>query len=136
MNEKNCPCHSGELYRGCCRPYHQGKLAENALKLMRSRYSAYALGLADYIIVTTHKNNPSYTKDLKSWKKGILEFSQNTLFEGLKIVEFIDGENEAFVIFTAYLKQGDNDVSFTEKSRFLKVGDRWLYESGQVSHAI
>lgn len=136
MKEKKCLCHSGMPYKDCCGPYHTGKPPENALKLMRSRYSAYALGLADYIIQTTHKDNPSYTKDLKKWKKGVLDFSKETLFEGLEISEFIDGEKEAYVTFTAYLKEGDKNVSFTEKSHFLKVDGRWLYESGQVAHAI
>ena len=133
MKINACPCHSGLPYEECCRPYHMGKKAENGLKLMRSRYAAYALNLAEYIMATTHENNPSYTKDRKSWKKGISEFSKNTLFQGLKILEFIDGEGEAFVTFTASLKQGDHDVSFTEKSRFLKIDGRWFYESGHVS---
>lgn len=122
-----CPCHSGEKYKKCCHPYHKGSLPSTALKLMRSRYSAYALHLADYIIHTTHPNNCDFTEDTSAWKITILEFSQNTRFTGLKILDFTDGENEAFVTFEAMLSNG----ILQEKSRFLKVEKKWFYESGE-----
>lgn len=124
-----CPCFSGKSYKECCKPYHEGTAAENALILMRSRYAAYALGLADYIIKTTHRTNPHTLSDLAAWKTQILDFSKNTQFVGLTIVEFTDGEI-AYVTFTAHLKQGNRDVSFTEKSRFLKENGFWTYQSG------
>jgi SEC-C motif domain protein len=126
-----CLCHSGEKYKKCCLPYHKGILPSNALRLMRSRYSAFVLGLTDYIIVTTHPNNPDYTEDKENWRKSILDFSQNTQFIGLKIDEFIDGESEAFVTFEAMLDGG----ILKEKSRFLKVEEKWLYESGEFTSA-
>lgn len=122
-----CPCFSNKTYEECCKPYHNGKLPENALKLMRSRYSAYALCLPTYIIDTTHPENIHYQKDKKSWACQILDFSKNTKFEGLEVISFIDGENEAYVTFFAYLSQDNKDVSFKEKSRFEKVNDKWLY---------
>lgn len=129
-----CPCYSGSSYKDCCEPYHSGKsLPENALKLMRSRYSAYALHLPEYIIKTTHPNNPSFIKDTTFWKRSISEFCSLTNFENLEIREFLDGEKEAFVTFFAHLKQGNQDVSFQEKSRFLKVKKQWFYHSGITS---
>ncbi|MDD5159572.1 MAG: YchJ family metal-binding protein [Sulfuricurvum sp.] len=122
-----CPCHSGEKYKNCCFPYHRGVLPSNAQKLMCSRYSAYALGLADYIMATTHPNNPDYTEDKEIWRKSILEFFHNTQFLGLKISEFIDGKEEAFVTFEAMLDHG----ILKEKSRFLKVEGKWLYVDGE-----
>lgn len=94
--------------------------------LMRSRYSAYALGLVEYIISTTHPNNPDVSIALSDWQKAIRDFAQTTYFRGLKIIEFIDGKEEAFVTFEATLSDG----TMKEKSRFLKVEGRWLYESG------
>ena len=38
-----CPCGSGGKYKKCCQKYHKGALAKDALTLMKSRYSAYAL---------------------------------------------------------------------------------------------
>jgi SEC-C motif-containing protein len=130
-----CPCHSGLIYSHCCRKYHLGSPAETAEALMRSRFSAYALGLADYIIDTTHPHHEDSQQDLITRRKNILEFSENTRFDGLKIREFIEKSgDEAFVTFTAFLTQNDQDARFTEKSRFLKHKDRWLYESGEMSH--
>ena len=112
-----CSCHSGLPYLECCSPYHKGKMIpESALILMRSRYSAYALSLPEYIIETTHKDGPSFHSNHEKWKESILFFSKKTDFHDLKIIEFQDGE----------------DASFTENSRFFKVGDKWLYYSGEV----
>ncbi|DAB39509.1 MAG: zinc chelation protein SecC [Sulfuricurvum sp. GWF2_44_89] len=121
-----CPCHSGKKYKQCCQPYHRGILPSTAEKLMRSRYSAFALGLAEYIMATTHPNNSDYTEETERWRKSILNFSQTTRFLGLKIGEFSDGKEEAFVRFEAILDGG----SLCEKSRFLNVEGKWLYESG------
>ena len=94
---------------------------------MRSRYSAFTLRLSEYIMDTTHPNNPDYADNNEVWNKHILEFSQNTRFLGLKISEFIDGESEAFVTFEAKL---DNGI-LKEKSCFLKVAGKWLYVDGE-----
>ena len=98
---------------------------------MKSRFSAFAVLIADYIIFTTHENNSDYISDLKSWNQDIMNFSKNTRFERLEILDFIEGEVESFVTFKATLFQDNTDISFIEKSRFLKVEDKWLYIDGQ-----
>lgn len=123
-----CPCGSNQKYKKCCAIYHKGALSKNALLLMKSRYSAYAAGNSKYIIKTTHSNNPDYIADSKSWKDSINAFSKHTQFLGLEILEFIDGEEEAFVMFKAKLSSGE----MVEKSRFLKVENQWFYESAVV----
>lgn len=52
MTQPSCPCGSDPL-DDCCGRYHQGHPAPTAEALMRSRYSAYALGLVDYLRDTT-----------------------------------------------------------------------------------
>ncbi len=122
-----CPCHSGKSYEECCKPFHEGKPPENVLLLMRSRYAAYALGLADYIIQTTHPTNPHFSNN----REEILRFSKETKFKDLTIHEWVDGETIAFVTFTAHLEQKGRDVSFTEKSRFVKEEGIWKYQSAE-----
>jgi SEC-C motif-containing protein len=124
-----CPCGSGLKYKKCCQKLHNGAKAKNALELMKSRYSAYAANNAKYIIRTTHPNNSDYTDNAKDWAVSITHFCQNTEFFSLDILEFIDGEDEAFVTFKAKLSGGE----MIEKSRFLKIKEEWLYESGEVS---
>lgn len=127
----SCPCHSGKTYAECCEPYHKGQFPKTALALMRSRFSAYAKGLTNYIIDTTHPDNSQYLKNRKLWKKQVEEFSRHTEFIGLEILEDVLGDRVSFVTFTAKLKQNGNDASFTERSLFEKVGGRWLYRSGE-----
>ena len=125
----SCPCGSGVKYKKCCLVYHKGAVAKTAELLMRSRYSAYAVNNASYIIKTTHPNNSDYTIDTKTWKESIEAFSKTTDFLSLNILEFIDGEEEAFVTFKAILSSGE----MLEKSCFFRVNDSWLYESGEIS---
>ena len=94
---------------------------------MKSRYSAYVVGDSAYIVKTTHPNNSDYSSDTKSWRESVELFSKTTEFLGLEIMEFVDGEDEAFVTFRAKLSTGD----MVERSRFSKVDGLWLYESGE-----
>lgn len=94
---------------------------------MRSRYAAYSLGLVDYIIKTTHPSNPLFQKRDTEIRADILQFCTSVTFSGLDIIDFQDGATEAFVTFRAILFQGSHDISFEEKSQFLRVDGRWLY---------
>ncbi len=89
---------------------------------MRSRYAAYALKLADYIMDTTDPLSPHCEKKRSKWKENILDFG-NLQFTGLDILE----EREDTVTFKAHLKQGNHDLSFTEKSLFTHIDGRWRY---------
>ncbi len=122
-----CPCGSGNKYKKCCQPYHRGARPADALLLMKSRYSAYALGQSRYIIATTHPDNPDYTEDTATWIAGIEAFSEQTEFRRLEILEFADGDEEAFVTFRATFGDG----SMVERSRFVREEGRWFYYSGE-----
>jgi len=122
-----CPCGSGKKYKKCCQPYHRGAQPANALLLMKSRYSAYALGQSRYILATTHPENPDYTDDTAEWLAGIEAFSVQTEFIRLEILEFVDGAAEAFVTFRAHFGEGE----MVERSRFVREKGKWLYHSGE-----
>ena len=119
-----CPCGSGKKYKECCYKFHKGANPKNALELMKSRFSAYAVGDANYIIKTTYKDSLHFEKDKKEWIKSIKEFSKSD-FKKLEIIEFTDGENRAFVEFKAYI----DDYVMHEKSEFIKE-DKWYYIKG------
>ncbi len=123
-----CPCGSQQKYKKCCQRYHKGAIAPDALTLMKSRYSAYATGNADYIIQTTHPDNSDYTEDRAAWRASIMAFSTHTTFEGLQILSYESDDDEAYVTFIASLSSGP----LQERSRFLKVTSRWLYVDGEV----
>ena len=110
----SCPCHSGEEYEKCCKPYHEGAAPPTPEKLMRSRYSAYALSLADYILKTQRE---------RAEKSDIEAFCKVTDFKDLKILKV----EPTHVTFHATLFQGDHDVSFTERSLFEEKEGFWTY---------
>lgn len=99
---------------------------------MLSRYSAYVFNLPNYIVETTHPASPQYSENKFAWKRKISHFSQNSTFKKLEILEFKEKETLATVVFTVYLTQGDEDATFTEKSYFEKINERWFYRGGQL----
>ena len=121
-----CPCHSGLIYKNCCQPLHKGAKAPIPEALMRSRYSAYALDLSDYIIKTTHPEGVYYRSDRAAWKRDIESFSQNTRFAGLQIL----AAKEDMVTFHATLFANNQDISYTEISVFRQHNGYWKYYSG------
>ena len=118
-----CPCGSKIKYKKCCGIYHKGAVAKTALTLMKSRYTAFDIGKIDYIIKTSTFQDDF--DDLKS-------FSDSCEFKKLEILDFIDGNNEAFVTFEATIICNTQDNSFTEKSKFIKRNGKWYYESGYI----
>lgn len=127
-----CPCGSGRTYEACCQPYHKGSWAENALDLMRSRYSAFVLNLPDYIIRTTHPGSVDYTPNTFGWKKSLSQFSKNCTFEKLTVLDYKPGQTVSEVTFTAHLSDRGQDGTFTEKSLFEKINGHWLYKSAEL----
>lgn len=126
-----CPCGSQKKFKKCCKVFHNLSIAKNALELMKSRYSAFVVENSKYIMKTTHKENKDFSDDLSTWESTILTFARHCTFKRLEILDFIDGEEESYVTFKATIFQADEDISFTEKSKFLKVDEKWLYHSGK-----
>lgn len=98
---------------------------------MKSRYSAFAVNDSNYIIKTTHPQNPDYSENKTQWRDSILTFSKNSDFKNLTILDFNEGEDEAYVTFNVTIFQNEKDIGFTEKSKFFKLNNAWLYHSGE-----
>ena len=120
---KNCYCNSDESFENCCEPFLK-KLAfpENPEQLMRSRYSAYVLQNADYLIQTTHiSQRKQYSKtEILKWSKSNTWIKLEVLNSSDKIVEF-----KAY-----YLDEKLNATIHHEKSTFKKEGTVWFYVDG------
>jgi len=95
---------------------------------MKSRYSAYAVGDAKYIIKTTHPENPEYQEELKAWQKSIENFCKENSFLGLEIESYEQAKEYSFVTFKAYFAEGE----LCEKSRFVQNRGLWLYLDGEI----
>lgn len=124
-----CPCGSGKKYKRCCGPLHDGVPAPSQEALMRSRYTAYALGDAEYIVATTHPDSPHVEEDRAAWLAGVRAFSRASRFTGLQVRGARAEGDVGWVRFDAHLVQDGRAAVIAENSRFYRVGGRWLYHS-------
>ncbi|MBU0752259.1 MAG: SEC-C domain-containing protein [Gammaproteobacteria bacterium] len=121
---EQCPCGSGRSYAECCHLLHDGAAARDAEALMRSRYSAYVLGLGDYLLASWHSTTRPPDLDLKAGPKWL----------GLSVLRHeTTGPDSASVEFVARYKAGGRAGRLGEVSRFERVDGRWYYLDGAVS---
>jgi SEC-C motif-containing protein len=123
-----CPCGSGLPYASCCGRWHAGPLhlqAPDAQALMRSRYSAYVLRLADYLLATWHAS----TRPAEASRQ-----EPQLQWLGLEVRRHrvIDADH-ATVEFVARSKLGGRAHRQHETSRFVREGGRWYYVDGDVA---
>ncbi len=116
-----CPCLSGLTYAECCEPLHRGvSVAPTAEQLMRSRYSAFAVGDADYLLATWHPSTRPATltlePELRWYRLDILDRSAGGPLDAHGEVEF-----------EAFWRSPDSRGSQRERSRFVRESGRWLY---------
>jgi SEC-C motif-containing protein len=121
-----CPCGSGEAYAACCEPLHLGASeAPTAEALMRSRYSAHALGVADYVLRTWHPRH----------RPASLHLDPGTRWTGLDIDRVTGGGVEdahGVVEFRAHYVSGGRQDELREVSRFERRAGRWFYVDGET----
>lgn len=118
-----CYCGNDCSFEECCNLLLTGKKeASSAEELMRSRYSAYVVANANYLINTTHpKHRYLYSK------KSILQWSKENTWLKLEVVL----AQEKRVVFKAYyIDNSGNEVIHYEDSNFEVFGDRWYYVTG------
>lgn len=122
-----CPCGSKQSYSTCCGRYHLGSdIPTTAEALMRSRYSAYVLLLEDYLLASWHPDTRPTSLDLK-------KETTSTQWIGLSVIKTEAGlqdDTEGTVEFVARYKVNGRAGKLTEKSRFIKIEDRWYYLDG------
>jgi SEC-C motif-containing protein len=121
----DCPCGRGR-YADCCGPLHAGRPAADAEALMRSRYSAYALGLADYLLATWHPSTRPAVLDLRS--------DPPLRWLGLDVKRHVPAGDTAVVEFVARHRQGGGRAGrLRETSRFVHERQQWFYLDGDVT---
>lgn len=118
-----CACGSGKAYAACCAPLHAGNAAAaTAEALMRSRYSAYVLGLEDYLLATWHSSTRPVELDLAA---------DTTRWLGLEVrTHLVQDESHATVEFVARYRIAGRGHRLHETSRFVREDGRWYYVDG------
>ncbi|MGH7280862.1 MAG: YchJ family protein [Polyangiaceae bacterium] len=128
-----CPCHSGARYRDCCAPLHEGKtMATTPEALMRSRFSAFALGLGAYLVDTLAANHEDRSHDPKALAMALSRAKDAQRFMGLDILETSEDGDRGTVKFRARIFERGVDKSFTEKSAFAREHGAWKYVGGEI----
>lgn len=130
LDSDRCPCLSGDPYGDCCGRYHHGlgggPTAPTAEALMRSRYSAFAVGDPGYLLATW----------APATRPASLDLDDDTEWRGLEIVRTEAGgpfDSAGVVEFVArYRDPRTRRGAPHETSRFIREHGRWLYVDGDV----
>jgi SEC-C motif-containing protein len=93
---------------------------------MRSRFSAFALGLDGYLLSSWHPSTRPATLDL----------DDGTVWRKLQIVDTVAGgpdDQTGVVEFRASYRDPDGAAGVLhERSRFERLGGRWTYLDGEI----
>ncbi|WP_256478021.1 YchJ family protein [Corynebacterium stercoris] len=123
-----CPCGLGLPYAQCCGKYHAGvragggPFAPTADALMRSRYSAFAVGDAEYLLAT-------WAEETRPRELAVAPTGEP--FTRLVVLDKARGgvfDAEGVVEFAAFYPGGVQ----RERSRFVRRDGRWFYVDGDV----
>lgn len=131
MKAQPCPCGKTNgkrqlSYDACCGRYladYHGTPALDAETLMRSRYSAFVLENAEYLLATWDP----------STRPANIEFEEGTKWLGLTI-RAVDQPlgNEGWVEFVARSRIHGRGLRLHERSRFVRRDGRWFYVDGEM----
>jgi SEC-C motif-containing protein len=127
LSNQACLCGSGLLYCDCCGVYHLAiKKPETAEALMRSRYSAYVLGLVEYLTLTWCQRK----------KPKVLSLADQPDWVRLEVVQTQQGQKndrKGLVEFKAYYQTPQGLSALHETSRFERnpLGN-WCYLDGKI----
>ena len=136
MPEAFCPCGRSDArgrpvpYADCCGPYlDHDTPAPDAEALMRSRYTAFVRGDADYLLASWHASQRPATLALEPHIRwlGLQVRAHRVLDETHAEVEFVARSRVA----------GGRATRLHERSRFVREnvqgGWRWFYLDGDLS---
>lgn len=129
-NNQSCPCNRSISYKECCEVFHKMvELPQTAEQLMRSRYSAYALKLVDYLVSTTHKD-----KLKSSYRRNLMTTIHDIDWTDLEVIKTTAGglkDKSGKVRFRASYIENGSEGMMEEYSRFKRVAGRWYYYDGK-----
>ncbi|MFI7702695.1 YchJ family protein [Nonomuraea sp. NPDC049480] len=121
MPPRSCPCGLPASYQDCCGRLHRGEaVATTAEQLMRSRFSAFAMGDAAYLLRTWHPSS----------RPAHLDLDKRMRWVRLEVLETTGGSvvhTEGTVRFRAHYVERGRPGEMEEHSRFVRVDGRWVY---------
>lgn len=124
-----CACGSAMDYVLCCgRFIEQHELPISAEQLMRSRYTAYTLNHAAYLLDTWHPSTrPQHLHLDAAAPVKWIELTVKAISAGQP------EQDQGTVSFVARYKVNGKAERLAEVSEFRKLDGRWYYVSGELS---
>lgn len=119
----NCYCGSANSYAQCCERLHKGVAANSPEALMRSRYSAFVLHNAEYLLKSWHSSTRPQT----------LELNTEDSWLTLSVLSSDSHAQSGRVHFKAYLKEENEFYELEENSTFILENGHWYYVDGTPS---
>ncbi|MEV0622134.1 YchJ family metal-binding protein [Nonomuraea sp. NPDC050404] len=121
MPPRTCPCGLPAPYQDCCGKLHRGEAAATtAEQLMRSRFSAFAVGDEAYLLRSWHP----------SARPPRVGLDKRTKYVRLEILDSTGGSvvhTEGTVRFRAHYLERGRAGEQEENSRFVRFEGRWVY---------
>ncbi|MEV0234992.1 YchJ family metal-binding protein [Nonomuraea sp. NPDC050786] len=118
---RTCPCGLPTPYQDCCGKLHRGAAAAaTAEQLMRSRFSAFGVGDAAYLLRTWHP----------AARPASLDLDRKVRWVRLEVLETTGGSvvhTEGTVRFRAHYTERGRAGVLEENSRFVRLEGRWVY---------
>lgn len=127
-----CPCTSSKTFDKCCEPYLKGaKQPLTPEQLMRSRFSAYAVGNVRYLVDTTaaEEREKLDAEELGRYCRSVKCISLKVL----KAEQGGAGDQTGTVLFHASLQINGKRMLHRELSRFIREDGRWMYVDGDTN---
>jgi len=125
---KRCFCGSNDEFSSCCQPYINQELpVQTAEQLMRSRFSAYADGNAQYIYDTYAKSSQKAqsVKELNEWSNACVWLA----LQIHPLPNDVNTSKEQYVEFSAFYITNQTLCELREKSRFVLEESKMLSKS-------
>ncbi|MFO0554922.1 MAG: YchJ family metal-binding protein [Polyangiaceae bacterium] len=131
-----CPCQSSRPYGECCKPYHDGAEPPDAERLMRSRFTAFAIGDVAYLARTLDPEHADRAVGDDALLEALRRSCRENRYMGLTICEVEELDPElAAVRFVARVFRKGRDVSFEERSLFRRTESGWRYWRGELDRS-
>lgn len=114
LQPRVCPCGASTSYDACCGRLHRGETqAATPEELMRSRFSAYAVGDSDYVWRTWHPRT----------RPDEVHPDTRTSWTALEVLEAVGDTVE----FRAHYEGPEGRGVLHERSLFSRRAGRWFY---------
>lgn len=119
-----CPCGSGHTFSACCGPVLEGASAPSPEALMRSRFTAFALGDLAHLQSSWHPTARPQSlalDDASEWRR-------------LDVIRTHQEGTRGTVEFRAHWRDPASGATgeLHEVSRFRQVSGRWFYVDGEI----